>query len=236
MKNMTSKILQVGTVALAVGMLAGCGGGGDDNNQSSNPTGTISGSAAVGAPMANASVTIACKNGNAAGTANANGAYSLTFAFAGPCAITASNGTATLHSIAPGSGVYNVTPLTELLVTYIAGQFGTTAANLLAGLGSNTAYQNALTNNSVITSAVNAVAAIIKTQYGITLTSSSFLTTPFVPGQPGLDADLDALQTAGAITSTGQPAASLTTTVQSAGTSAGAPPSGATGGTGSTTG
>ena len=59
-----------------------------------------------------------------------------------------------------------------------------------------------------------------------------------VLGQPGADADLDTLLTAGAITANGQPAASLTAAATAAGAAApisgGGNSGGATGGTGGT--
>ncbi|WP_168787593.1 carboxypeptidase regulatory-like domain-containing protein [Paraburkholderia aromaticivorans] len=229
----TLRTLQFGSMALATSALVACGGG---SSNGSSPGATISGTAAVGAAMANASVVLTCKNGAGSATANASGAYSATFQFDGPCAITASSGATALHSFAAGAGTYNVTPLTELLLSYLAGQLGTTVSGLLSGISNNTTFQSALSNTTVIANAQAAVAQQIKTLYGITLSSSSFLTVSFTPGQPGADADLDALKTAGAITANGQPAASLITAVTAAGKAApisgGNNGGGTTGGTG----
>ncbi|MFP3564955.1 carboxypeptidase regulatory-like domain-containing protein [Paraburkholderia sp. SIMBA_030] len=228
----TLRTLQFGSIVLATSALVACGGSGD------SPGATVSGTAAVGAAMANASIVLTCKNGTGSATANSNGAYSATFHFDGPCAITASSGATTLHAFAAGAGTYNVSPLTELLLSYLAGQLGTTVSGLLSGITSNATFQSALSNSTVIANAEVAVAQLIKTQYGITLSSSSFLTVSFTPGQPGPDADLDTLQTAGAITANGQPAASLTTAATAAGAAApisgGGNGGGATGGTGGT--
>jgi hypothetical protein len=229
----TLRTLQFGSIALATSALVACGGG---SGSGSSPTSTVSGTAAVGAAMANASIVLTCKNGSGSATANSNGAYTATFAFDGPCAITATGGATALHSFAAAAGTYNVTPLTELLLSYLAGQLGTTVSGLLSGISSNTTFQSALTNSTVIANAQAAVAQLIKTQYGITLSSSSFLTVSFTPGQPGADADLDTLLTAGAITSNGQPAAVLTAAATAAGAAApisgGGSGGGATGGTG----
>jgi hypothetical protein len=227
----TSRTLQFGSIFLAAVALTACGGGG-------NPAlGSVSGTAAIGAPLANASIQLACKNGSGSATANANGAYSAAFNFDGPCAITASSGAVTIHSFAAGTGTYNVTPLTQLLLSYLAGQLGTTVDGLLAGITSNASYQSALTNPTIIANAQAGVAKLLKTMYGITLSSSSFLTVSFTPGQPGADADLETLRAAGAITSDGQPAASLAAAAVSAGAAspiAGSGSNGATGGTGGT--
>ena len=231
----TLRTLQFGSIVLATSALVACGGG---TSSGGSPVGTVGGTAAVGAALANASITLTCKNGSGSATANASGAYTATFAFDGPCAITATGGAVTIHSFAAGAGTYNVTPLTELLLDYLAGQLGTTVSGLLAGITSNSSYQSALSNSTVIANAQAAVVKLIKDTYGITLSSSSFLTVSFTPGAPGADADLDTLLAAGAITSNGQPAASLASAAQAAGAAApigsGSGGSGATGGTGGT--
>ncbi|MDI7066956.1 hypothetical protein QMO17_37665, partial [Klebsiella pneumoniae] len=82
----------------------------------------------------------------------------------------------------------------------------------------------------MIANAQAAAATLIKNTYGITLSSSSFLTVSFTPGAPGADADLDTLLKAGAITSNAQPAASLSSAATAAG--AAAPISGGSGSNG----
>ncbi|MFM0393199.1 carboxypeptidase regulatory-like domain-containing protein [Paraburkholderia phytofirmans] len=229
----TLRTLQFGSMVLAASALVACGGGHDSGG---SPGATVSGTAAVGAALANASVVLTCKNGNGSATANANGAYSAKFNFDGPCAITASSGAIAIHSFAAGAGTFNVTPLTELLLSYLAGQLGTTVSGLLSGISSNVSFQSALTNSTVIANAQAAVVQLIQKTYGITLSSSSFLTVAFTPGSPGADADLETLMAAGAITSDGQPAPALAAAAVAAG--AAAPISGgntgATGGTGGT--
>jgi hypothetical protein len=232
----TLRTLQFGTMALATSALVACGGGTDSGGL---PVGKVSGTAAVGAALANASITLSCKNGSGSATADANGAYSATFPFDGPCVITANGSGVTIHSFAAGAGTFNVTPLTELLLNYIAAQLGTNVTGLLAGATSNASFQSALSNSTVIANAEAAVVKLIKDEYGITLSSASFLTVSFTPGTAGADADLDGLLAAGAITSNGQPAASLAAAAQQAGAAApisggGGTPTGGTGGTGGT--
>lgn len=209
--------LQLGSILAVTGALVACGGG----TSGSAPTGTVSGTAAIGVALANATVQLTCKNGSGSATANANGTYSATFNFDAPCAITASNGTVTLYSFASGSGTFNVTPLTELLLDYIAAEQGTTLSTLLAGVSSNSAYQSALTNSGLIADGEASIAQTIEKLYGVSLSTTSFLTTSFTPGQPGLDADLDTLQTAGAFNSDGTPSSALMTAVVAAGAAAG---------------
>ena len=110
--------------------LSACGGGGSSSSVDvSTPAALkLTGTAAVGAPMANAAITIACATGSATLSADANGVYTVTITDGAlPCAITAtsSDGLTELHAIAAGSGsadtTANITPLTELLVAQLSG-------------------------------------------------------------------------------------------------------------------
>ena len=229
------RTLQFGSVAFLTSTIVACGGGGSSGNP---PFGTVGGTAAIGAALANATVKLTCKNGSGNTTTDANGAYSATFSFDGPCAITATSGAVTVDSFASGAGTFNVTPLTELLLDYIAAEQGTTLSALLAGITSNSSFQGALTNSALIASAETAVVQILEQTYGISLSTTSFLTASFTPGQPGIDSELDALQAAGAINSDGSPSATLLATVTAAGAAVGKGASGGTtptGGTGSST-
>jgi hypothetical protein len=228
------RVLRLGSIVMATSALFACGGG----SGGSSPTATINGTAAIGSALANATVQITCKNGSGSTTTNSNGAFSATFAFDGPCVLTATQGSVVVQSLAAGAGTSNVTPLTTLLLSYIAAQLGTTLNGLLSGIQSNASFQSALSSSTVIANGETAVAQLVQENYGVTLSSSAFLTTSFVPGQPGPDADLDTLQSKGAIDSTGAPAPALTTAAATAGASAPITTGGGspTGGTGSSTG
>jgi hypothetical protein len=87
-------------------------------------------------------------------------------------------------------------------------------------------------------SAQTAVVQNLQQKYGVTLSAPDFLTTAFTVGQPGEDADLEALLARGAIDANGEPDAAAVALVASAGAAhpiAIAPGTGAsgTGGTGS---
>ncbi|MEX3937098.1 carboxypeptidase regulatory-like domain-containing protein [Paraburkholderia phymatum] len=225
--------LWMATTVVALSVLTACGGSG------SPPTGTINGTAAIGVPFASATISIVCKNRSASTTTDSSGKFNATFAFDGPCTLTGTGGSTTLHSFAAGPGTYNLTSLTELLLSYLAAQLGTTVNGLLAGLPTNPKYQSALTSGTVITNAESAVAQVVKDMYGVTLSTSAFLTTAFTTGQPGIDADLDKLHGAGAIDSTGQPVSELVNALVNAGaknpiTGSGNGSTGGTGGTGGT--
>jgi hypothetical protein len=116
--------------AIAAAALAACGGGGDSATNPSPSTSsstTISGTAATGASIPDATVDVKCATGGGSTTTGADGRFSITLQDATrPCVLSvgAPDGT-TLHSIVEsGSGteaVANITPLTELLAASIAG-------------------------------------------------------------------------------------------------------------------
>jgi hypothetical protein len=229
-----SRTLRFAPLVLASCAFVACGGG---NSSGTPPIGTIQGTATGGAPLANALIQITCKNGSANVSSDANGAYTATFAFDSPCEISATSGATVLHSFATGTGTANITPLTELLLTYLATQLNTTLDGLVSGVSTNPAFQSALTNRTVITNAANGVKTAIQQQYGVTLSTTSFLTVPLTPGQPA-DADLQQLLTKGAIQADGEPAPALVGAVIVAALGASTIPGGGfvnpTGGTGGT--
>jgi hypothetical protein len=92
---------------------------------------TLTGTAAVGAPLAGAHVSAQCSSGGAVppATTDTSGRWTLTLGSAAalPCAIQVSGGSAhgvaytqALHSYAAAAGVVNVTPLTDLSVALAA--------------------------------------------------------------------------------------------------------------------
>ena len=93
---------------------------------------TLSGTAAVGAPIVGAAVNVTCAAGAALSNipaTSAIGAWSVTLSGQTlPCAVQVSGGTVngaanttTYQSIANAYGIVNVTPLTDLLVANLAG-------------------------------------------------------------------------------------------------------------------
>jgi hypothetical protein len=106
--------------------LAACGGGGGGQESlgptPSNPT--ITGLAATGGALANATVTAKCTSGApVAGNTDANGNFSLELAGGQtlPCLLEVVSGTVKLHSFAVAAGHTNITPLTELVVSKALG-------------------------------------------------------------------------------------------------------------------
>ena len=117
------------TVAFSL-ILTACGGGGTSAGTAGDST--LSGIAASGAPMENASLTLTCGDGSTkTATTNSNGSYSVSLANCGaPYVISVTgmigNTNATLVSVqatapAPGSTLtVNTTPLTHAIAATLA--------------------------------------------------------------------------------------------------------------------
>lgn len=105
----------IATGSAVISLLVACGGGGDGP--------TLSGLAATGAAMANASVVAKCTTGSTVtGTTGADGTFNLRLGDReAPCLVQVTKGAVTLHSFASASGRINVTPLTDMVVARALG-------------------------------------------------------------------------------------------------------------------
>lgn len=177
----------------------GCGGGNGLQNVA------ISGTAATGKELASATVSFSCAQGSGSTLSDGGGRYSITFNATLPCILTVTSGGATLHSLAFAGGTFNTTPETELMLVYLASQLGTNEISLIAGLPSNSRFQQVLESQTDVLAAQSAVVTNLQQRYAVTLTAPAFLTTPFIVGQAGVDSDLGALAKAGAIDADGMP-------------------------------
>nr|WP_315593854.1 hypothetical protein [uncultured Cupriavidus sp.] len=119
--------------AIAAAALSACGGGSDSTTPSATPvtptttTTKLSGTAAVGAALPNATVQAKCASGSGTATTAADGTFTINIPDAKrPCvlSVTTADGTA-LHSVVEAgtstSAVANITPLTELITASLAG-------------------------------------------------------------------------------------------------------------------
>jgi hypothetical protein len=223
------------TMLLACSLLAlsACGGGGGEG-----PTSPVSfqGTTALGVPFANATVAFTCRAGTASTTSDTNGNYRLTALVQTPCVVTATNGASTLHSLAPGGGVINVTPLTELLTLYVAGQLNTSESALFSNFSGNAHAHALLSNSAQVSQAQSAVVTLVSNTYHINISTTNFLGSAFVAGSgAGADADLDVLAKTGAIDpATGLPSSAAASATLSLGQSNPFNPGGPTGATGGT--
>ncbi|RDJ99271.1 hypothetical protein [Paraburkholderia lacunae] len=176
-----------------------CGGGNGLQNVA------LSGTAATGKALASAAVSFSCARSSGATLSDGGGHYSITFNATLPCILTVTSGGTTLHSLAFAGGTFNTTPETELMLVYLASQLGTSEASLIADLPNNSQFQQVLVNQTDVLAAQSAVVTNLQQHYAVTLTAPAFLSTPFIVGQAGVDSDLGALATAGAIDTNGMP-------------------------------
>ena len=130
-------------------ILTGCGGG------SSSSTATLSGVAAVGAPIVGGAIDLKCSTALSLEpiTTSSTGAWSATLPSAAlPCALRVSDGTVngapntqSLHSLASIAGTVNLTPLTDLILANATGSVPATWFGALT-TAQITAAQNGLAN------------------------------------------------------------------------------------------
>ncbi|WP_175654658.1 hypothetical protein [Burkholderia ambifaria] len=194
----------------ALATLAGCNGEAcfgvdacfNDNN---TQTVALSGTAATGGALASASVTVSCARGSATTLTDGGGNYRVTVNAVLPCVISVASGGTSLHSLAYAGGTFNTTPETELMLVYLAAQLGTNTAGLIGNFQGSRRFQQAMGDPGTVQAAQSAVVTNLQQRYSVTLATPAFLTTPFVVGQPGVDADLGMLAKAGAIDSNGMP-------------------------------
>ncbi len=180
-----------GLVALA---LAGCGGG---ETASITSTPTISGTAASGAPLANAAITITCSDGTTkTGTADATGAYSIPVTGCpAPYVISATaqvgDVTQTLVSVlattATGISTVNVTSLTNAIAATLAsdGNPATLSANIATEKANITTSGVSDRNTALAAALAPALAAA-----GVT-GSVDLIATQFTANRGGFDKVLD---------------------------------------------
>ncbi|HTR09185.1 MAG TPA: hypothetical protein VMJ11_21530 [Paraburkholderia sp.] len=208
--------------AASLMLLSSCGGNsciglGECGTASGPPPVSISGTAATGKALANATVSLNCAQGAGTVLSDSGGNYAISFNGAPPCIVTATSAGTTLHSVAFAGGVFNTTPETELVLVYLAAQLGTSESSLIANFAGNGQFQSVLGSQSDVLAAQSAVVANLQSAYSLTLAVPAFLTTPFVTGQAGVDSDLVALQNAGAIDSNGMPGGAAVSQLTAAG-------------------
>lgn len=214
MNTPDARFVRATLVALCVASLAtlvacgdnACIGLGGCSGADATPNFALSGTAATGKALASAAVSVTCAQGSGSTLSDGGGHYSISFNATLPCILTVTSGGTTLHSLAFASGTFNTTPETELMLVYLASQLGTTESSLIAGFPGNSRFQQLLANQTNVLAAQSAVVANLQQHYSVTLATPAFLTTPFTVGQAGgVDSDLDALTTAGAIDANGMP-------------------------------
>jgi hypothetical protein len=153
-------------VLVASAWIAGCSSGDEDVLSELSIAGIVADGQSV---IAGAQVTAACAVGTGSTTTDGNGRYVLSIdGGKGPCVIKAEINPV-YYSI--GEGTVNVTPLTTLLVSYLAGATGLSLDELFSSTTDLTKI-----SESQIEAAQQAVVEFLFETYGITLTEANFLT------------------------------------------------------------
>lgn len=180
-------------IAAIVSGCGGGGGGGGDGNAAAGAPVTISGTAATGAPMSGATVTVVGANGVTASViAGVNGSYSLTVnGLTFPAILSASALGVTHYSWTFDAGVANISPLTTLALV----NHPTLSNNLAAVFDSWTTQAASITAQQML-NAQAVVNANLQTQFtvaGVDFRTYDFLKSAFPTIGTGIDAVLDAL-------------------------------------------
>ncbi|OGB29646.1 MAG: hypothetical protein A3F78_02480 [Burkholderiales bacterium RIFCSPLOWO2_12_FULL_61_40] len=191
---MSTSFFPAALAACALASLAACGGGG-----TSSTTSTLSGTAATGAPITNATVAVQCQSGSPATTTThaTDGSWQVTLGTNTqlPCALQVSGGSlpsgTRYHSLALAAGTANITPWTDLVLANAAQQDPATwyaSAQLASNL------------QALSETALNAALVRVNTQLGVSGTmvdSRSPFTSSFqANGTDKLDKVLDAIKAA----------------------------------------
>ena len=171
--------------------LSACGGGGGGGGGGTPPSTAIAGTAAVGAPVANAAVEVKCRRGSGSGNTDAAGRFEVAVTDAqGPCMLQAASPAGPLVSAtATAGGTANITSLTHLLTARLLGS-GTPAASFA---GADEATFAAITEQDI--SAAQGTVASELQRIGAQMPPVNWVTQPFTaaPGD-AMDGALELLR------------------------------------------
>lgn len=187
---MRQSVLRLVLLPVAAAALVACGGGGGGSVAADNKTTpTLSGIAAVGAPVSGADVTVFDATGAVVGTGTTQdgGTFSIQLSSVGtaPYTIKLIKDEIVLHAIHPdaSSGTANITPLSDALVALLSPN-GSASGLVAGGAAPDKAVIDA--KKDVITTALQPVVAAVGA-------SGDIFTTPFEANGKGFDKVLDAV-------------------------------------------
>lgn len=185
--------LFVATLCVTV-LLARCGGssGGGGGSGGTPVTGSISGTAAKGAAISSATVTVKDRDGNSrTATTGADGKYTLDVTgMTAPFLVKLEISGVTLFSVGNAAGTINVTPLTDLIVKNYYLVNGTTATDAFDGLTATTPAPSADTVKIIASTVVQVMRQWLQSK-GVDATSFDPIATAFDANGSGVDGVLD---------------------------------------------
>lgn len=246
-----SKALKLTASAAVLAVLAACGGGGggDSGSSGAGATVAITGTAARGAILPGAAISMTCANGaTISTTTSAAGTYSATATIVYPCIGSATLGAINYRGVLFSGAVANFTPLTDLLVEAVLaaaapGATSLSLADFIARVRADSTFATSVTAPSAVAAYRTAVLQGVRAQLiasgstpaqadAVLAAAATFDATPFALGS-ALDVVLD--NTAAALLNAN---GTLKTLVIAAiviiGNALPAPATGATGATGGT--
>lgn len=174
--------------ALVAALLSACGGGGGGSAAVGNLP-VLSGTAAVGAPLAGATITVSDAKGVKVGegTSGDDGLFAITLSSLGtaPYVLKLTTGSVTLHAIhgSAASGDVNITPVSEALVAMLS---PTGAAADLAQSGKVPDKATIESKQEVLTAALSGVASAANT-------TDNIFTKKFAANGSGSDKVLESI-------------------------------------------
>lgn len=203
-----------GVIGLALGFFMGCSSSSNQNVTPDAPAVTpdgpvvtpdapsgahVTGTAAMGGPIAGATVTAKDQTGaTASATTDASGKFSVDVgALAGPFLLeVAPPGHAALFGYAPAPGAANVDPFTSLVVDLVYQVHGTTVADAFAALSPSSPAPAPIEVQTVASLAPNMLATWLQTA-GVPLATFDVMAGGFVADHNGFDQVLDRTTTGG---------------------------------------
>jgi hypothetical protein len=193
---MLKQAMKLVLLPAAAAVLVACGGGGGGGSTASSPL-NISGTAAMGAPLAGANVKVYDATGTIVvsdGVVQPNGSYNVTIPAGkqGPFVFVADDGDQTYASVLSDTSktTVNITPLSNLLAATFSASGN--PANLVSEIVSKTADINA-TNYATKVEALRTAISPVLTAVGVTAGTFDPVNSAFSANGAGIDKVLDVL-------------------------------------------
>lgn len=194
MKSLKRWSMVFALLSLAAVVLAACGGGGGGDSPPPPTAKSISGTAAKGSPIANATITLKDAIGSSiTATSDSDGSYTIdTTGLTAPFLLLVSTTTGSLYSVsadANANTVVNITPLTDLIIR---------SWYEVQGDSVDTAFADPATYPApspvevqVISNVVQNMMQLWLNQAGVTTGDFNLISTPFSADGTGVDKVLD---------------------------------------------
>lgn len=168
-----SKALKLTASAAVLAVLSACGGGGGDGGGSSSGAGatvSVTGTAARGAVLPGAAISMTCANGAVLSTTTtAAGTYTATATIAYPCIGSATLGAITYRGVLFSGSIANFTPLTDLLVEAVLAASAPGSASLsltdfIARVRADSTFATSVTASTAVAAYRSAVLSSVRAQ------------------------------------------------------------------------